>query len=148
MPEVASFPVKATSTAWLYQPLWSGTRFGAPATLTGAVASYMKLNEPLPILPALSVQLADTEAAALSGAEYVAGVVQLAIPEVASVPRLVKLSAWLYQPLWSTGRAGVMLTVGGVASRFTVRSTALVLKPASLVQDPLKTCPVVSVVRN
>ena len=67
MPEVASVPVKTTSTAWLYQPLWSAARFGAPETPVGSVPSYMKPKFPLPTLPALSVQLAETEAVMLSG---------------------------------------------------------------------------------
>ena len=91
--------MKSTSTAWLYQPLWSGVRFGVPVTFVGGVESNMKLKDPLPTLPALSVQVAETEAVVLSGPEYGAGVVQLAMPDVESVPGLVKASTWLYQPL-------------------------------------------------
>ena len=121
---------------------------GTPLTLVGGVLSNWKVKVSLPVLPALSLQVADTDAVMLSGPEYAASVLQLAMPEVESVPGLVKPRAWLYQPLWSAKRSGVMWTVGGVASRFTVRSVALVLRPASLVQEPLKTCPVLSVVSN
>src|SRR5437868_3776574 len=44
MPEVLSVPAKATSTAWLYQAPWSGTRLGAPLTLLGGVASRLTCN--------------------------------------------------------------------------------------------------------
>lgn len=67
IPEVASVPLKAMSTAWLYQVPWSGARVGAPDTPVGEVASYLKLKLLLPVLPALSVQVVETEADVLSG---------------------------------------------------------------------------------
>ena len=41
MPEVRSLPVKATATAWLYQPLMSAPRAGWPPVTTGAVWSTL-----------------------------------------------------------------------------------------------------------
>ena len=62
------------------------------------------------------MQLPASEAEALLGPEYVA-LEQLAIPEVASVPPKANETGWLYQPLWSGGRAGMApVIVGGVAS--------------------------------
>jgi hypothetical protein len=67
-PEVASVALHEIVTGWLYQPFWSGARPGVAVTV-GAVASYFTGNEEEVGLPALSVQLPDTEAPALSGPE-------------------------------------------------------------------------------
>ena len=57
MPEVASVPLVATTTLWLYQPFESAVRAGVAVTV-GGVASYLKLIEPwLLMLPARSVQV-------------------------------------------------------------------------------------------
>ena len=65
-PDNGSVPRKATVTAWLYQPLESGSRSGFASTL-GGVASYLSSN-PVPLLfPALSVQLPETDVWSVSG---------------------------------------------------------------------------------
>ena len=55
------------------------------------------------------------KATGLSGPEYVA-LVQPSMPEVASTPLKVTVSAWLYQPFASGARPGVAATCGAVAS--------------------------------
>jgi hypothetical protein len=67
-PERASVAVKLTVRAALYQPFAFGWREGV-ALATGAVASYLTGNAPLPTLPAWSLQVPEAEAAALSGPE-------------------------------------------------------------------------------
>ena len=66
MPEVPSAPLTSNVTVWLYQPLWSAGREGV-MLMVGAVASYLKLDEPLALFPALSVQLPVKEADVVSG---------------------------------------------------------------------------------
>src|SRR5437764_1210079 len=68
------------------------------------------------------------------------------MPDSASVSLTVKGRAWLYQPLESVARPAVSVTVGAVLSSLTVRAVALVVKPALLVQVPLKVVPAVSAV--
>src|ERR671937_2006742 len=41
MPDVASVPLKAISTGWLYQPFASGPRLGEPPLSDGGVASFL-----------------------------------------------------------------------------------------------------------
>lgn len=64
--------------------------------------------------------------------------VQLSIPESASLLLLVlKVSVWLYQPLWSVPRSGVTTAVGGVLSMLmpvTLAESALL--PAASSQLP------------
>src|SRR5215472_16911208 len=101
MPEVPSVPVKATLSAWLYQPFESGARAGTAVTPVGAVASYWSPSEAEPTLPALSVQVPPTDALAESGLEYVFVAEHELTPEVPSVPENETESAWLYQPFES-----------------------------------------------
>src|ERR1700693_1127884 len=76
----------------------------------------LKATAGLLVFPAASVQVPESEALPLSGPLY-AVLLQLSIPEVASVPLHVTVSAWLYQPLWSVPRSAAATTfVGGVAS--------------------------------
>ena len=67
-PETGSVPAKPIATAWLYQPFASAARAGLPPVTVGAVASYLSwwLKGAL-TLPALSVQVPGTDAAAPSG---------------------------------------------------------------------------------
>ena len=58
-------PLKETESGWLYQPLLSAGRSAAAVT-EGAVASYFKAKESLPLLPAASVHDPETCAAAAS----------------------------------------------------------------------------------
>lgn len=81
----------------------------------GGVASYFRPNEADPVLPALSVQLPETEAEPLSGPEYVADV-QPERPDTLSLPEKPTATAWLYHPFASAPRAGEAVTDGGVAS--------------------------------
>src|SRR5262245_9183027 len=123
IPERLSDPDTLKSTGWLYQSPTSGPR--ASETLTdGGVASYLigpNDTEPL-ALPALSVQLPENEAPVLSGPPYEVEL-QLAIPDVASVPLNVMPTGWLYQPFASGPRSGdPPVTLGGVASRLTSKS--------------------------
>ena len=142
MPEVASLPVKETPSAWLYQPLESGTRAGTAVTPVGAVASYWSPNDAVPTLPALSVQVPPTDALAESGLEYVFAAEQELIPEVPSVPENETDSAWLYQPFESAGRDGAAVTVGAVVSTLIVLLTVVV--PPSLVAEHVNVAPVAS----
>jgi hypothetical protein len=66
-PEVASLPRKLTVSGRLYQPFASAPRLGVAVT-PGAVASYLKPNEPSAlVLPARSRQEPETEAVPESG---------------------------------------------------------------------------------
>ena len=56
-PESESVPLNPTSTAWLYQPSSSGSRFACPPVAVGAVVSYWIWNVRRVRLPARSVQL-------------------------------------------------------------------------------------------
>ena len=68
MPDVASAPSKSNATARLYQPPASGLRCGVAPVTCGAVESYLRAKPSgLLALPALSVQVPPTDAAALSG---------------------------------------------------------------------------------
>jgi hypothetical protein len=44
IPDVRSLPLNAMGTAWLYQPLTSAARAGAPPVTTGDVASRLILT--------------------------------------------------------------------------------------------------------
>src|SRR5689334_17563165 len=123
MPDVASDPLNATSTAWLYQPLLSAPRAGV-GVIVGGVPSYLNPSDcGAETLPALSRHVPDTLADAASGPPYVA-TVHDATPEVASVPATLTLTGWLYHPLTSGPRsAEIPVAVGGVASRLTVTSS-------------------------
>jgi hypothetical protein len=66
-PEVASLAEKETVRGLLYQPLAFGARLGV-ATTSGAVASYLRLKEPAPlVLPARSRHEPEMDAVAESG---------------------------------------------------------------------------------
>ncbi len=65
-------------------------------------------------LPALSTQLAVREAVGRPGGVRDAG--QESIPAPVSVPVAVTVTGWLYQPFASGGRAGAVVTPGGVES--------------------------------
>ena len=88
------------------------------------------------MLPALSVQLPETEAAPLSGPEYVPEV-QLAIPDTLSLPEKLTATEWLYQPFASAPRAGDGVTDGGVASYWNVVVSGAETLPATSVQVAL-----------
>ena len=66
MPEVASAPANATSSAWLYHPFASGSRAGT-ADAVGTVASYLTVSDAVREFPALSLQAPLTAPAGLSG---------------------------------------------------------------------------------
>jgi hypothetical protein len=76
----------------------------------------LKVKEPVALLPAASVQLPETVTLAPSGSLYVWAAVHESTPEVASLPLVVNVTAWLYQPLWSGPRSGLTVTTGAVAS--------------------------------
>jgi hypothetical protein len=61
------------------------------------------------------------------------------------VPLKVIVTLWLYQPLWSAGRSGVAVTVGGVLSMLIPLAVAEALLPALSVQDPVADWPAPSV---
>jgi hypothetical protein len=68
MPEVASPPAISKRTGWLYQPPQSGPCSGMAALTTGPVSSYLSSygNGAL-TFPALSTQIPESDAVALSG---------------------------------------------------------------------------------
>ena len=100
--------MKLTVSEWLYQPFASAGR-PAAAVATGAVPSYLRPKALVPLwLPARSLQVPLTEAAALSGPPYVTWVQPpAAMPDVASVPAKATPTGWLNQPFASVGRAGL-----------------------------------------
>ena len=84
-------------------------------------------------MPALSVQLPETDAEPLSGPEYVAEV-QPASPDTLSLPEKLTATAWLYQSFASAARAGDGDTEGGVASYSNVVAFGAETLPATSVQ--------------
>src|SRR5437762_718194 len=116
MPEVGSPPPYWTVSGWLYQPFASGLRPRVPTTDVGAVASYLRAKERVPVLPALSSQRPLTEALPVSGPENVFCGVQEAIPDVPSVPPNETVTGLLYQPLASGPRPSVAEASGAVES--------------------------------
>ena len=85
----------------------------------GGVSSYLNATVCDALLPALSVQLAVSDAVSLSGPEYVPPLHE-AIPAVASVPVTDSATGWLYHPAASGGRASATLRTGGVESYWSV----------------------------
>ena len=80
------------------------------------MASYLSAKARLDELPARSRQTPVMDAVALSGPLYVVPG-HAAMPDVASVPRIVKATARLNQPLALAARSGsAAATVGAVAS--------------------------------
>ena len=69
-------------------------------------------------------------------------------PEVASVHDQVTTTLVLFQPLPFAGVRLTKVMIGATVSRLTFNVAALVVKPALLVQDPLKFVPVLSVSRD
>jgi hypothetical protein len=130
----------------LYQPLAeSGARSAATDTV-GAVPSYLKPFDPVPTLPAPSVQLNDTDADPSSGLLYDLSASQ---PPGPLGPLFEadaeKVTAWLYQPLAESGaRSAATDTVGAVASRLIVTDFEFV--PPLLVAVHVKVEPEVSAV--
>ena len=97
--DIASVPLQSIPTAWLYQPLWSGTRPARALEAVGLVPSYESPNaRGVEVLPARSVQVPVVVPLSTSGVLYVLEVHD-STPEVASVPLQVIPTAWLYQPL-------------------------------------------------
>lgn len=90
----------------------------------------------MPVLPAWSVHVPETDAEALSGSEYVTGAVHDAIPDIASVPANVNCTACEYHPSLSAARAGVAVTDGGVASYLIWNAPGLLVLPALSRQTP------------
>jgi hypothetical protein len=126
MPERLSLPEVVKLTGRLYQSPKSGPREREMLT-DGGVASYLmgpKVAGEL-VLPALSVHVPENDAFVVSGPEYVVEL-QLAIPDVASLPPKLMPTGRLYQPFASGPRLGdAPVTVGGVASRLTVMTGVL-----------------------
>src|SRR5689334_11568038 len=124
MPESRSRPRKCHVTGRLYQRPWSGLRFGRPRLTFGGVASYLSVNAFAALtLPATSLQVPDTRAAALFGPEYDV-FVHVETPEVASVALKLRATGALNQPAAFGGRAKTGATrVGGVLSILTHSST-------------------------
>src|SRR5437764_11829003 len=97
MPLVVSAPVVLAVTSLVYQPCAPSVPVAASAAV-GGVASNLKVNMPVPMLPARSVQVPLTEAAALS-VLYSTPPSQLPLPYSTLVPVKLIVAAWLYQPL-------------------------------------------------
>jgi hypothetical protein len=66
-PDMPSAPWNWSETSWLYQGSASGGRDAVAPVTAGAVASYFTVTDPDWALPARSLQVPLTEAAALSG---------------------------------------------------------------------------------
>ena len=104
MPDVASVPLTANSTGWLYQPFESGPRVAATLA-DGGVASYLSANPPEPTLPATSVHVPPPRPRRRRRRRR-SGLEHDAIPATASVPAKANVTGWLYQPFESGPRAG------------------------------------------
>src|SRR5436190_23838135 len=135
MPEVASAPENETVSAWLYQPFASGWRAGL-AVREGPAESYLSPNIEVALrLPGLSMQVPLTDAAPVSGPEYVV-CVHVSTPEVASVPEKPIATAWLYQSFASALRPALAAAVGGVESYLTGKEAVPTL-PALSRHEPV-----------
>jgi hypothetical protein len=91
----------------------------------------------------MSVQPPLAVAAPFGGPPYV-NEEHPAMPEVASVPRQLIVTGWLYQPLWSGPRENFAVTpVGGVASIFNGLVVIVVVAPEPFVAEQVSLVPVV-----
>ena len=135
IPEVASEPEATSATGLLNQPFASGAR-ERPAETDGAVASNLTVNAAVAVFPAASVQLPPSGVPAVSGPGYVAGAEHDTIPEAASDPPNVTVTASRYQP---ASRSGTAVVAGGVASYLSVARGAAVF-PARSVHEPPTFC--------
>src|SRR5262245_3745155 len=135
-PETLSVAANVTPTGALYQPFALAARPGV-AVSCGPVASYFRANERGETFPARSRQEPLTDAPALSGPEYVFAASQTSRPEVVSEPAKASESAWLYQPLTSPARLGVMLACGAVSSYFSVNVLVPLTLAAASVHVPV-----------
>src|SRR5205823_1726506 len=143
MPEVPSLPTNEIVSAWLYQPLASGF-LPAVGVTVGAVASYLRPNDRVVLLPARSRQMPVTDAPASSGPEYVCGAEHESSPEATSPPLKLTATAWLYQPFESAARPAFdPVTCGAVAS-YLSPSEAAPTFPALSEQVPPSEAPAVS----
>jgi hypothetical protein len=132
--ERASAQFQVTVTSDLFQPAPFGAGAFDANAMVGAVPSYLKPFEPVPTLPAPSVQLNETEADASSGVLYDVSGSQLPAPlgplfEAAAE----KLTEWLYQPFESAPRSGDTVTVGAPSSYWKLAEPVPLL-PAPSVQ--------------
>ena len=99
---------------------------------SGAVASYLKPNVAVPLLPAASLQFPETDAVAESGPLKLLAGSQLTPPDIASVPANETVSAAVYQPAGFAARDGVAVTAGAVASYLNDSEPKPMLPAASL----------------
>ena len=132
-----------TAEAFHPAPLGDGV---ATALTSGTVLSIL-----MPVaaagaltLPALSVQVPGGEDWLAPSALSVAMELQLAMPDVASLPPKATDTLLLFQPLLLGSGDGVAVATGAVASRLTV--TDLLAVPPVLVAEQLNVTPVVSTV--
>lgn len=117
-------------------------RFGGVViVITGGVASYLKLNEPLPELPALSAHVPENDPVDVSGPLKLWAAPQESIPASASVPDQFTLNALLYQPLLSGARLGVPVAVGAVLSMLMPLTVSAAVLPARSEHAPEADCP-------
>src|SRR5574338_331367 len=137
MPLTESTPAVWTVTTDVYQPLVPAVPAVTDSVADGADASNLRFSYAVPlVLPASSVQLPPTKAAAESGAVYVYSLHET-MPLVASLPWNVNFTAWLYQVPWSATRSGVPETLlGAVASYWNVNATEALTFPALSVHVP------------
>ena len=94
-------------------------------------------------MPALSLQSPPTVIETPSGPANVLGASHESTPDVASVPKKLTISGWLYQPFASAGREGEAVTCGAVASYLTTNEP-LALLPARSRHKPLTTAAALS----
>src|SRR5262245_15434660 len=142
---MASLPVVEMVTSLMYQPFDPGVPALTARPAEGPVLSTFTVRGSASVArPAALVQEPLKTAPAVSSVWCWSGV-QVTGPLMASSPVVETVTSLVYQPLEPgvpavTARAAE----GPVLSTFTVSGSALVLRPAALVQEPLKTVPAVS----
>ena len=139
-PLTLSVPFVLTVTSLVYQPLAPSVPAVTASAADGPVLSSFTVNGAASALrPALFVHepLKCDRPSRSSGA---GPTVQVTGPLIVSVPLVATVTLLVYQPFAPAVPAVTASTADGpVLSSLTVNGAALELKPALLVQDPLKT---------
>src|SRR6266487_289866 len=115
----------------------------------GAVLSSLMVREAAFVLSPASLEQEPLKIAPAVSVVWNWSAMQLTGLLMLSVPLVLTVTSLTYQPLMpSVPAVTASVALGPVLSSLTVSGAALVLRPASLVQEPLKIAPVASVVWN
>src|SRR5262249_53721605 len=131
-PDVASVPLKANATGWLYQPPWSGPRAGvASVTVGGVVSTWMRFSA-LNLSPFIQ---STSQLFAVPALELSADSVCTSQPDVLTTPSVgdhchCSVTLVRYQALQSSGGAPPAVHVAD--SEFPLAGAAAVVATAAV----------------